>query len=113
VQIDPDKRILRDVVPQEAILPEAYALAQNYPNPFNPGTWLSFSLPHRSDVTLTVYDPLGREIAVLFRGQSEAGTHAMRWEGTDARGRRVSSGTYFYRLTAGTYTQTRKMALLR
>jgi aminopeptidase N len=113
VQIDPDKWILRDVVSPDAILPEAYALAQNYPNPFNPGTWLSFSLPHRSDVTLTVYDPLGREITVLIRGQLEAGTHAVRWEGTDAGGTRVASGTYFYRLTAGTYTETRKMMLLR
>ena len=113
VEIDPDKWILRDVVPPDAVLPEAYALAQNYPNPFNPGTWLSFSLPHRSDVTLTVYDPLGREIAQLIRGQFEAGTHAVRWEGTDAEGKRVATGTYFYRLTAGAYTETRKMALVR
>ena len=113
VQIDPDKRILRDVTPPDAILPESYALAQNYPNPFNPGTWLSFSLPHRSDVTLTVYDPLGREIAVLIRGQLEAGTHTVRWGGTDARGYLVASGTYFYRLTAGTYGETRKMMLVR
>ena len=113
VLIDPDKWMLRDVVPPDAILPESYALAQNYPNPFNPGTWLSFSLPHRSDVTLTLYDPLGRQITVLSRGQLEAGTHAVRWEGTDAGGKRVASGTYFYRLTAGTYTETRKMMLLR
>ncbi|HEX7573831.1 MAG TPA: M1 family aminopeptidase [Bacteroidota bacterium] len=113
LQIDPDKWILRDVTPPDAILPESYALAQNYPNPFNPGTWLSFSLPHRSDVTLTVYDPLGREIAVLLRGQIEAGTHTMRWEGTDAGGNLVASGTYFYRLKAGTYTGTRKMMLVR
>jgi len=113
VQIDPDKWILRDVTPPDAILPDSYALAQNYPNPFNPGTWLSFSLPHRSDVTLIVYDPLGREIAALIRGQLEAGTHAVRWEGTDAGGKRVSSGTYFYRLTAGTYAETRKMMLIR
>jgi aminopeptidase N len=113
VEIDPDKWILRDVVSPDAILPEAYALGQNYPNPFNPGTWLSFSLPHRSDVTLAVYDPLGREIAVLLRGQVEAGTHTMRWEGTDTGGRRVASGTYFYRLAAGTYTETRKMVLVR
>ena len=113
VQVDPDKWILRDVTPPEAILPDAYALAQNYPNPFNPGTWLTFSLPHRSDVTLAVYDGLGREIAVPLRGQLEAGTHTVRWEGTDAGGRRVASGTYFYRLTAGTYAETRRMVLVR
>jgi aminopeptidase N len=113
VQIDPDKWILRDVFPPDAILPEAYALAQNYPNPFNPGTWVSFSLPHRSSVTLTVYDPLGREVAVIARGQFEAGTHTVRWEGMDAGGRRVASGTYFYRLTAGAYAETRRMVLVR
>jgi aminopeptidase N len=113
VQIDPDKWILRDVVTPDAVLPEAFALAQNYPNPFNPGTALSFSLPHRSDVALTVYDPLGREIALLIRGVFEAGTHSVRWEGTDAGGKRVATGTYFYRLTAGAYTETRKMLLVR
>jgi flagellar hook assembly protein FlgD len=74
---------------------------------------LSFSLPHRSDVTLTVYDPLGREITVLIRGQLEAGTHTVQWEGTDARGYLVASGTYFYRLTAGSYAETRKMMVVR
>lgn len=113
IQIDPDKWILRDVTPPDAILPDAYALAQNYPNPFNPGTWLSFSLPHRSEVTLVVHDILGREVTVLFRGQFEAGTHTVKWDGTDAGGRPVASGTYFYRLTAGAYTETRKMILVR
>jgi aminopeptidase N len=113
VEIDPDKWILRDVIPPDAVLPEAYALVQNYPNPFNPGTWVPFSLPHRTDVTLTVYDVLGREIAVIAHGLFEAGTHTVRWEGTDARGARVGSGVYFCRLTAGTYRETRRMTVIR
>jgi aminopeptidase N len=113
VQIDPDKWMLRDVIPQDAVLPEAYALAQNYPNPFNPGTWVPFSLPHRAEVTLAVYDLLGREIAVIAHGQFEAGTHTVRWEGTDAGGARVATGVYFCRLRAGTYVETRRMAVIR
>ncbi len=111
--IDPDTWILRDVTAESALLPETYALQQNYPNPFNPGTWLTFLLPHRSDVTLVVYDVLGREVAVLAKGQFEAGTHPVRWEGTDENGRRAASGTYFCRLTTGPYAETRKMVLAR
>ncbi|HTY60027.1 MAG TPA: FlgD immunoglobulin-like domain containing protein, partial [Bacteroidota bacterium] len=113
VLVDPDTWILREVDPPETILPGAYALAQNYPNPFNPSTTVSFALPHRAEVMLKVYDTIGREIAVIARGQYEAGTHTARWDGTDARGRRVASGTYFYRLTAGTYAETRRMVILR
>jgi aminopeptidase N len=113
LQIDPGMWILRDVVTPESTLPEAYALAQNYPNPFNPATWITFSLPHRSAVTVAVYDPLGREIGVLARGEWEPGTHSVRWEGTDREGRRVASGTYLCRFTAGEYAETRAMVLLR
>ena len=113
VQIDPGKWILRDVISPDAVLPESYSLSQNYPNPFNPGTTLSFSLPHRTDVTLSVHDLLGREITVIARGRFEAGTHTARWEGTDSGGRPVASGVYLCRLTAGTYTETRKVVLAR
>ncbi len=113
VLVDPDIWILRDVVPPDAVLPEAYTLGQNYPNPFNPGTSVSFSLPHRSDVTLEVYDVLGRNVRVIARGRFEAGTHTVSWDGTDGAGRRVASGTYFYRLTAGDYAETRRMTVLR
>jgi len=113
VNIDPDRWILRDVTPASAILPGAYALAQNFPNPFNPGTSISFSLPHRSDVTLSVYDVLGRRVDVILQGRVEAGNHTVRWEGTDGSGRPVGSGTYFLRLTAEDFSQTRRMVLVR
>jgi len=113
VDIDPDRWILRDVTAASAVLPADYILEQNYPNPFNPGTNIDFALPHRSDVTLAVYDVLGRRVAVVLQGRVEAGRHSIRWEGTDASGRPVSSGTYFCRLTAGDFTQTRRMVLQR
>jgi aminopeptidase N len=113
LDIDPDIWILRDASAEDALLPASYALRQNYPNPFNPGTSLTFELPHRSDVTLIVYDVLGREVAVLAKGQFEAGAHSVRWEGADASGRRAASGTYFCRFTAGSYAETRKMVLAR
>jgi aminopeptidase N len=111
VEIDPGRWILREIT--APALPQAYSLAQNYPNPFNPGTSVSFTLPHRSDVKLTVYDPLGREVTVLARGQFEAGTHTVHWEGTDRRGNHVASGTYFCHLRAGDFAETRAMLLVR
>ena len=113
VSIDPSRWILRDVTPVSAILPTAFKLEQNYPNPFNPGTSIDFALPHRSDVTLVVYDVLGRRVAVIFQGREEAGKHSVRWEGIDGSGRPVGAGTYFLRLTAGDFTQTRRMVLIR
>ena len=113
VDIDPDRWILRDLTPASAILPTAYVLAQNYPNPFNPGTTITFSLPHRSEARLTVYDALGRVVTVILQQRVEAGNHIVRWEGTDAAGRPVASGTYFLRLTAEDFSQTRRMMLVR
>jgi aminopeptidase N len=113
IQIDPEGWILGYVLSPSSILPSSYRLEQNYPNPFNPGTTISFSLPHRSEVRLTVYDALGREVVQLLNGRQEAGGHSARWEGKDAFGRPVASGTYFCRLTAESWTSTRKMLMLR
>ena len=112
LRLDPDIWILREVLTPDR-LPAEFALGQNYPNPFNPGTAITFSLPHRSDVTLTVYDILGREVTVLIRQRINAGTQSVRWEGTDASGKLVGSGVYFYRLTADAFTTTKKMLLLK
>lgn len=91
-----------------AAVPGAYALRQNYPNPFNPTTRISFDLPEPSEVRLTVYDMLGRRVAVLVDGVSEPGTHTV---GFDATGH--PSGLYFYRLDAGRFSDTRKMMILK
>ena len=89
-------------------VPSAFALEQNYPNPFNPSTSIGFQLAEAGWVTLAVYDLLGREIAVLVDGQKAAGSYAVEF---NARG--LASGMYVYRLSAGSFTQSRKMMLVQ
>ncbi|HDQ46328.1 MAG TPA: T9SS type A sorting domain-containing protein, partial [bacterium] len=90
------------------IPPEAFALYQNYPNPFNPMTWIRFDMPERGPVSLTVYDCLGREVAVLFDGEKGAGTYEVLF---DASG--LSSGLYYYRIVYREQIQTRKLMLIQ
>jgi hypothetical protein len=94
-------------------LPTAFGLEQNYPNPFNPSTDIRFSVPQAGNVKITVYDLLGSEVCTLVSGQFEQGTQVVRWDGKDSRGNSLSSGTYIYRMEAGTLVQTRKMLLLK
>ncbi len=94
-------------------LPDSYKLSQNYPNPFNPTTTIEYSIPkevnsEKSIVNLKVYDILGREAAILVNEQQGPGNYKVDW---DAGG--FASGTYIYRLTAGSVTISRKMILLR
>jgi hypothetical protein len=88
--------------------PSEYTLAQNYPNPFNPSTAIRYGLPDRSHVRLTVYDVLGRQVALLQNGEQEAGYHEIRFDGGE-----LSSGVYLYRIEAGNFAQTRTFLLLR
>ncbi|MFQ6029024.1 MAG: FlgD immunoglobulin-like domain containing protein, partial [Dehalococcoidia bacterium] len=98
-------------------LPSSFNLAQNYPNPFNPSTTLGYELPARAVVVLTIHDLLGRRVRRLVQGVEGPGYQSAVWDGTDDRGRPVSSGVYLYRIQAGPpaggFTQTRKMVLLR
>jgi len=94
-------------------VPQTYSLSQNFPNPFNPTTQIRYGLPRQSHVTLTVYNTLGQEIVRLADGVQEAGFHVLEWNGTNAQGRNVASGVYFYRLTAGKETITKRMVLLK
>ena len=94
--------------PTMAREPASYTLSQNYPNPFNPSTTISFSIPAKWFVSLKVYDILGREVAVLVSEQLSAGNHSRLW---NAEG--LPSGVYFYRLQAGSFTETKKLILLR
>jgi hypothetical protein len=97
----------------ESVPRPAFALRQNYPNPFNPHTTIRFSLPAASAVTLRVYDVAGRHVRTLVSRDLKAGPYAFDWDGTDHRGEHAASGVYFYRLTAGADTATRKMVLVR
>jgi hypothetical protein len=98
--------ILVQVLGEE--LPEAYSLSQNYPNPFNSTTQISYGLPAESAVTLEVYDPLGRKIRSLVDGIRVAGIHRESFDAHD-----LPSGVYMYRLTAGSFRETRKLVLIR
>jgi hypothetical protein len=89
-------------------------LYQNHPNPFNPSTAISYYVPVAGQVTLDVYDSSGRLVVRLASSERQSkGTHSVEWQGLDASGRTVSSGVYFYRLTSGKETISKKMVLLR
>lgn len=87
---------------------EAYHLAQSYPNPFNPQTSIQYTLPLAHHVTLQVYDTLGRKIQTLVDEQQVAGTHAVHFDASH-----LPNGTYIYRLTAGPFSETKTMILLK
>ena len=97
----------------EEYLPENYSLEQNYPNPFNPSTVISYSLPKRSDVTVSIINLLGQNIKTMKIENQSAGEHEVNWDGTDRSGRAVGSGIYFYRIEAGNYIASKKMLLLK
>lgn len=88
-------------------------LAQNVPNPFNPSTTIRFSLSSREHVTVAVFDAHGRLVRTLADETRAAGDHSVQWDGRDAGGKSVASGVYFYRLTAGGSTESKKMVLLK
>jgi Domain of unknown function (DUF1929)/FlgD Ig-like domain len=93
-------------------LPAQFALSQNEPNPFGDGTLIRFALPVKSSVTLDVFDVHGRRVKTLAKGEWPAGYHALEWNGRDAQGRRVSPGIYLYRMYAGPFHASRKLAVL-
>ena len=96
-------------------LPKSFSLSQNHPNPFNPTTTINYTVPEGRDVhvTLKVYDLRGRGISTLVDEDKESGTYNVYWNGLDYLGNSVSSGVYFYRISAGDFVQTRKMVLLK
>ena len=89
-----------DVHIQPSETPTSYLATQNYPNPFNGPTIIEYRLPETSEVELVVYDLHGREVVTLLHGIREAGRHRINWDGTGHGGVQVSSGIYFYRITA-------------
>jgi len=89
-------------------LPAVFALEQNYPNPFNPSTTIRYGLPHRSGVQLTVFNTLGQQVALLQNEELDAGFYQVQFNASG-----LSSGVYFYRLSAGDFMETKRLLLLR
>jgi len=115
VTMDPENWLLKDIVGYTLItddetVPARFTLSQNYPNPFNPETTISYSIPKTEFVTLKVYDLLGRETMTLVNRIQQAGTHncKLRIENNE-----LTSGTYFYTLKAGEFSETKKMIILK
>jgi hypothetical protein len=98
--------------------PTTFALLQNFPNPFNPETWIPFHLVNDADVTIRIFDIRGQEIRIIHLGQRHAGYYdtkgkAVLWDGRDNYGQEVSSGIYFYSLTAGKFHATKKLTIIK
>jgi hypothetical protein len=89
-------------------MPTSYALEQNFPNPFNPATRINFSIPNEGIVTLNVYNSLGQQVATLVNESKPAGTYQVDFDGAD-----LTSGVYFYKISSGNFTQTKKMILMK
>jgi hypothetical protein len=96
------------ITPISTEIPEQYSLEQNYPNPFNPVTNIRFDVAKSSNVSLKIYDAAGNEIAVLVNQDLNAGTYNY-----DFNAANYPSGVYFYVLTAGEFTSTKKMVLIK
>ena len=96
-------------VPTDRPLPPfTFALHQNHPNPFNPSTSISFTVGRTGETELTVFDMLGRVVAVPFLGMASDGVYTVRFDAAS-----LASGVYFYRLRSGDFSQTRRMMLVR
>ena len=89
-------------------IPQKFELTQNYPNPFNPNTKIKFSIPSDAFTRLSVYDELGREVTKLVESKLDAGEYELNWDGTV-----FSSGVYYYKLETNSFSETRKMFLLK
>jgi len=99
----PDDELVDQDIPME------FSLGQNYPNPFNPSTNIEYALPEAVDVRLEIFNMLGQRVAVLVDTQQQAaGRYTMNFDASN-----LTSGVYIYRLTAGSFTQTQKMMLVK
>jgi PKD repeat protein len=95
------------------LLPDHFELGQNHPNPFNPATSIHYSVPVASHVTITIYNILGEKVCSLVDRTVEPGYHSVIWNGTDSDGNTVSTGVYFYSMTAGDFSDTRKLLMMK
>lgn len=101
------------VEPDNKTLAGKFALHQNYPNPFNPSTQISFELPRKEEVSLTIYNTLGQKLTTLVNKELTAGSHEYQWNGTLENGNSAPAGIYFYELKSADKVATGKMVLLK
>lgn len=97
----------------EVPLPGHLALLQNYPNPFNASTIIRYNLPSASDVTVDIYDLLGRKVETLVQEEQPAGYHQVVWDGKDKNDKMVSTGIYFYELYVDDYRESKAMIMIK
>jgi 1,4-alpha-glucan branching enzyme len=114
----PEDDILNHIDTPASANISSFSLWQNYPNPFNPVTNIYFHIPRKSDVTLKIFDLLGREITTLIDNKNITGSFTLQWEGRDSGGNLLSSGIYIYKIQARSgnkvlFEQSRKMILLK
>jgi len=107
-QIDTDGSFeYSEIIKIDIGIPTNFELSQNYPNPFNPSTTISYSIPKSSNVKLTVYNSLGKEVAILINGYKQAGKYTVNFEALE-----LSGGIYFYHLTTNNFSMTKKMLMM-
>ncbi len=102
------KVLLTDIKDKFTAVPENFVLQQNYPNPFNPSTSISFAIPERTNIELTVFNQLGQETEKIASGMFEAGSHILVWDAS-----KYSSGVYFYELKTENFRSVKKLVLLK
>jgi hypothetical protein len=95
-------------VGKETQVPTVFSVDQNYPNPFNPSTTVRYGLPTREHVTLSVFNTIGQQVSILQSGEQDPGYHEVKFDGSS-----LPSGVYFYRMQAGSFTETKKLLLVR
>ena len=103
-----EKSSSTDSTSSEASRVESFDLEQNYPNPFNPSTTIRFSLPTASDVKIEIFDLLGNSVKKLAENRYQAGIHTIKVDASD-----LSTGVYFYSMTAGDFKAMRRMTLMK
>ena len=107
-QIDNDGRFKYSNIIEVEVMPNENSLLQNYPNPFNPVTNFKFQIIKPGLVTLKIYDMLGKEVSTIVNEELKAGYYSYKWDAS-----KLASGIYFYRITAGSYTEVKKMLMIK
>lgn len=113
VTVIPVTAIVLTTANDDQITPAITALKGNYPNPFNPTTTIHYSLKTDSPVQIEIYNLLGQKVKTLVNGAKKSGNHSIVWNGKDDAGRNAGSGIYFYKMTAGKYSASHKMVLMK